>query len=141
MARSGNTLLALIAGAAVGAVAGLLYAPDSGENTRAKLSEDAKRAQEDFNRKYKETSSNLGTKAKKARKDFETRLGETLSSASHKADEILAALESKLEDLRRQNAKLQKDDHSTTTATGARTGSTNTMTGNQTGNNPNKTVV
>ncbi|HSI71170.1 MAG TPA: YtxH domain-containing protein, partial [Gillisia sp.] len=90
MANTGSTLLALITGAAIGAAAGLLYAPDSGDKTRKKLSDDARKAQDQFNKKYQETSSNLSTKAKKARMDFETRLEETLSSASYKADEILA---------------------------------------------------
>ena len=109
MANTGNTLLALITGAAIGAAVGLLYAPDSGDETRKKISKETKKAQEEFNKKYKETSSNLSSKAKKARKDFESHLEETLSSASYKADEILAAMESKLEDLRKQNAKLKKD--------------------------------
>ncbi|MGB8704277.1 MAG: YtxH domain-containing protein [Gillisia sp.] len=109
MANSGNTFLALVTGAAIGAAVGLLYAPESGEETRKKLNKESKKAQDRFNQKYSETTSNLSTKAKKAKMDFETRLEETLSSASHKADEILAAMESKLEDLRKQNAKLQKD--------------------------------
>lgn len=78
--------------------------------SREKLSKDAKKAQEKFNKKYEEATSNLTTKAKKAKLDFETRLDETLSSASFKADEILAAMETKLEDLRKQNAKLQQKD-------------------------------
>lgn len=110
MANTGSTLLALVTGAAIGAAVGMLYAPDSGDVTRDKLSKDAKKAQEKFNKKYEEASSNLTTKAKKAKIDFETRLDETLSSASYKADEILAAMESKLEDLRKQNAKLQQKD-------------------------------
>lgn len=109
MANTGSTFLALITGAAIGAAVGLLYAPESGEKTREKLNRDARKAQDDLNRKYKETSSNLTTKVKRAKGDFETRLEETLSSASHKADEILAAMESKLEDLRKQNARLQKE--------------------------------
>ena len=39
---TGNTLLAFLAGAAAGAVAALLLAPDSGENTRAKICSGAK---------------------------------------------------------------------------------------------------
>ncbi|APG60792.1 YtxH domain-containing protein [Christiangramia salexigens] len=109
MANTGNTLLALITGAAIGAGVGLLYAPDSGDKTRKKLKKDAQQAQDRFNKRYHETSSNLSEKAKQARMDFEERLEETLSSASHKADDILSAMESKLEELRKQNAKLQKD--------------------------------
>ena len=36
--KGGNTLLAFLFGAATGAVLGILYAPDKGENTRQKLS-------------------------------------------------------------------------------------------------------
>lgn len=128
MANTGSTLLALITGAAIGAAAGLLYAPDSGEKTRKKLGEDARKAQDQFNKKYQETSTNLSTKAKKARMDFETRLEETLSSASYKADEILAAMETKLEELRKQNAKLQREAKTDSGET------TREQTGGKTGN-------
>lgn len=133
MANSGSSLLALLTGAAIGAAIGLLYAPDSGENTREKLSKEAQDAKDQFNKKYQETSSNLSSRAKKARIDFEHRLEDTLSSASYKADEILSALESKLDDLRKQNAKLQKDDNTGVAGNSSnRTGSSNT---------PNKAVV
>lgn len=109
MAKSGSTFLALITGAAIGAGLGMLYAPERGEDTRRKLGENARKTQDDLNRRYKETSSNLTQKAKQAKSDFEVRLEETLSSASYKADEILSSLESKLEELRKQNSKYQKD--------------------------------
>ena len=109
MANSGSTFLALLTGAAIGAGLGMLYAPDRGEETRRKLSENARRTQDDLNKKYRETSSNLSQKAKKAKLDFEDRLEETLSSASYKADDILTSLESKLDELRKQNAKFQKE--------------------------------
>ena len=109
MSNSGTTFLALLTGAAIGAGLGLLYAPDSGDETRRRLSDNARRAQDNLNRRYRETSSNLGEKAKRAKLDFEVRLEETLSSASYKADEILASLETKLDELRKQNAKFQRE--------------------------------
>ena len=109
MANSGSTFLALLTGAAIGAGLGMLYAPDSGETTRRRLGENARKTQDDLNRRYKETSSNLSQKAKQAKEDFEERLEETLSSASYKADDILGSLETKLEELRKQNSKFKKD--------------------------------
>ncbi|MGL1886513.1 MAG: YtxH domain-containing protein [Reichenbachiella sp.] len=38
MSKNSNSLLAFLTGAATGAILGILYAPDKGENTRDKLS-------------------------------------------------------------------------------------------------------
>jgi gas vesicle protein len=38
MSKSSKTLVAFVAGVATGAVLGILYAPDTGENTRSQLS-------------------------------------------------------------------------------------------------------
>ncbi|WP_424492797.1 YtxH domain-containing protein [Salinimicrobium sp. GXAS 041] len=110
MANTGSTFLALLTGAAIGAGLGMLYAPDRGEETRRKIGENARRTQDNLNRQYRETSTNLTQKARQAKMDFETRLEDTLSSASFKADEIIDGLESKLEELRKQNAKFQRSD-------------------------------
>jgi gas vesicle protein len=41
MSDSENTFIAFLAGAACGAAAGILFAPDSGENTRKRIKEAA----------------------------------------------------------------------------------------------------
>lgn len=107
--NTGQTFLALLTGAAIGAGIGILYAPDKGTNTREKLSKEAKKAQKRLNKQVRETSQNLSERAQKARLSFEQKLNDTLSSASYKADDILLAMEDKLEALRKQNSKLQKD--------------------------------
>lgn len=106
--NTGQTLLALLTGAAIGAGIGILYAPDKGENTRKNISKSAKKAQKELGKKIQETSNSLSDQANVAKHKFEERLEETLSSASYKADDILKAMEEKLETLREQNAKLQK---------------------------------
>ncbi len=107
--NTGQTLIALLTGAAIGAGLGILYAPDKGSKTRDKLSKEAKKAQKKLNKQIQETSHTLSEKAQKAKYSFEQKLNDTLSSASYKADDILVAMEDKLEALRRQNAKLQID--------------------------------
>lgn len=107
--NSGQTLLALLTGAAIGAGIGILYAPDSGTKTRKKISKEATKAQKKLTKQLKETQEVLGNKATATKLNLEQKLESTLSSASYKADDVLSALESKLDTLRKQNAKLQKD--------------------------------
>jgi gas vesicle protein len=107
--NTGQTLLALLTGAAIGAGLGILYAPDKGSKTRNKISKETKKAQKKLQKQIKETQSTLSEKAQQARLSFNEKLEDTLSSASYKADDILLAMEDKLEALRRQNAKLQKE--------------------------------
>jgi len=107
--NTGQTLLALLTGAAIGAGIGILYAPDKGSKTRDNISKEAKKAQKKLNKQVKETTETLSSKAQKARLTFEQKLEDTLSSASYKADDILLAMEDKLETLRKQNAKLQRE--------------------------------
>ena len=59
MSKSSNVLLALLGGVAMGAVLGLLLAPEKGSETRRKVSDAAK----DFSDKVK-------SKAKKMADDF-----------------------------------------------------------------------
>ena len=109
MENTGNTLIALLTGAIVGAGVALLYAPDKGENTRRKLNDGAMKAKTRFDQQLRETTDRLSKKARKAKSSFDAKLEETLSSASYKADDIIVALEGKLEELRAKNAKLHKE--------------------------------
>jgi len=106
MSKSSNTLLALVLGGAIGAAAGILYAPEKGEKTRKDLSKKARKEQEKLTKQLKETRNSLANNAQKAKLTFEEKLNETISTASYKADDIIGSLESKLHDLRAQNAKL-----------------------------------
>lgn len=104
--NTGETILALLTGAIVGAGIGILYAPAKGSETRKMIGEEAHKAGDRLREGVEETASNLSKKAQKTRSNFEKKLAETLETTSHKADDILLALEDKLEDLRKQNAKL-----------------------------------
>ena len=107
MSKSGNTLLALVLGGAIGAAAGILYAPEKGVKTRNDLSKKAKKEQDKLVKQLKETRNSLASNAERAKLTFEEKLNETIQTASHKADDVIGTLETKLADLRLQNSKLQ----------------------------------
>lgn len=110
MANStGNTILALLTGTAVGVGLGLLYAPQSGKKTRKQLKDEAEHLQDNLTKKYKETSSHLSDFASEAKKNIEEKLEHTFSTVNNKADEMLSKLESELGDLKKKNADLQKE--------------------------------
>lgn len=90
--NTGNTLIALLAGAAIGAVAGILMAPDKGSKTREKIKDSFEKAKDNLKKKF----------------DVEETYEDLLSTMSHKTEDVISFLESKLADLKKQNAKFQK---------------------------------
>ena len=64
MSKTSNVILGFLSGAAIGLVAGILTAPDKGENTRAKIKDKVKDVADDF-------SDNLGDKINKLEEQIE----------------------------------------------------------------------
>lgn len=107
--NTGNTILALLTGTAVGVGLGMLYAPQSGEKTRKQLKDEANHLQSNLDKKYKKTSSELSEFAKEKKKSIEEKLEKTFSKVNTKADEMLNKLEGELSELKKKNAELQKE--------------------------------
>jgi len=108
MSKNSNTIAAIIAGAAVGAAIGILLAPDKGSNTRAKLKEGLDDATGNLKDSLGATSDVLREKFTSATQSLDGTFDNLLSNVSQKADEVISFLESKLADLKEQNAKYQK---------------------------------
>lgn len=90
--NTGNTVIALLAGAAIGAVAGILLAPDKGSKTREKIKDGFDKAKHNLKKKF----------------DLEETYEDIVSNMSHKTEDVISFLETKLADLKKQNAKFQK---------------------------------
>ena len=105
---SGNTFLALLTGAAIGAGIGILYAPDKGTKTRKRIKKKAMETSDDLTSRISLAKEELTKTAEAKKVDFDQKLEETISNMSYKADDIISALEKKLADLKVKNAQLQK---------------------------------
>lgn len=105
---TGNTLLAILTGVAIGAGIGILYAPDKGSKTRGKLKDGFDDAKNDLQNKLDSVSLQLSDKLTTAKFDLEETYEDLVSNMSHKTEEVISFLEEKLAELKQQNAKLQK---------------------------------
>ena len=89
----GNILLGVLAGAAVGAGLGILFAPDKGANTRKKIKDG-----------YDDVTENLKNRFKKGNIDLESKFEYFLSHTDSKREEVIDAMERKLGELKKEAA-------------------------------------
>jgi len=106
--KNGNSILAILAGAAIGVGLGILFAPDKGSKTREKLKEGFDDLNGEAKTKWDALEEETKEKFSKTKDELKETVEDLLSSSSYKAEEAITFLEEKLAELKKQNAKLQK---------------------------------
>ncbi|MDO4228933.1 MAG: YtxH domain-containing protein [Capnocytophaga sp.] len=108
MARTGNVLLALVTGVAVGVGAGILFAPDKGKNTRKKIKDSVDETTSKLRRRIDTLSQEVREKSSEFKGTLEDKVENIISKSSYKAEDIITVLEKKLAALKEAKDKLQK---------------------------------
>ena len=106
--KTSNSVIALLAGAAIGVGLGILFAPDKGSKTREKMKEGFDDLKDQANSKWNSLEEETKEKFSKTKDDLMETVEDLLSNSSYKAEEAITFLEQKLAELKKQNAKLQK---------------------------------
>ncbi|UYW00977.1 YtxH domain-containing protein [Flavobacterium agricola] len=100
-----NGLIAILAGVGVGALVGVLFAPEKGSITRKRIKDEVENEADELKKKFK----SLKRKALKEKKEkevvFEEKFNALIEKADHKKDDVIAALEKKLNELKELKSK------------------------------------
>ncbi|CAM1333847.1 YtxH domain-containing protein [Tenacibaculum aestuariivivum] len=116
--NNNGSILSVLAGVAVGAGLGILFAPDKGSNTRSKITEGAIAAKDTVETEASILKNTMAQKASEIKENvtdtlhskantLEEKLDVIISDASYKADDVISNLEKKLKILKDRNKKLQ----------------------------------
>ena len=105
--NNGNVWLALLAGAAIGAGIGILFAHDKGSKTREKIKDGYDDVKDNLLHKLQKAWKGIKDKFSHAKYDLEETYEDLVSNMNHKSEDVISFLETKLADLKEQNAKLQ----------------------------------
>lgn len=108
MSDSSNTILGILAGTAIGATLGILFAPDKGSSTRKKLVEETNSVANSVASEATHLRDQIANSLTSGKGKLEDHVDSLVTDASYKTEDIITTLESKLKDLKAKNKKLQQ---------------------------------
>jgi gas vesicle protein len=105
--KSGKVLLGVLAGAAVGAIAGILFAPDKGSRTRKQIVDKGEDYADGLKEKYDEMTAVLSKKYNNAIEEVDALVAKgknKYNQAMLEVDQAMSNGKNKLDDTKNQNS-------------------------------------
>lgn len=104
--KSGKVLLGVLAGAAVGAIAGILFAPDKGSRTRKQIMDKSEDYAEGLKEKFEDMTTNLTKKYSNAMQEVDSLVAKgknKYNQAMHEVDQLVTNGKNKIVDQKNEN--------------------------------------
>ena len=108
MSDNTNTLLGIIAGSAIGAALGILFAPEKGEITRRRLVDQAAATRDTLQEGAVDLRDKVADQISAKSETLEAKMNGIVSDVSYKTEDVITTLETKLAELKARNKKLQQ---------------------------------
>ena len=108
MDNNTNTVLGVLTGTAIGAVIGILMAPDKGVNTRRKISENVMETKDHLAESAMGTKNRVMDKLTSNKHSLESQLNQIVTDTRYRSEDVISRLEAKLKDLKASNKKVRK---------------------------------
>jgi gas vesicle protein len=99
-----NTIIALLAGAAIGAGLGILFSPNKGSKIRENIKYKFDEAKDKFN----SSTFDINETITNVKENIDESFDSIVSNLSYNAEDVISFLEKKLALLKEQNSKFQK---------------------------------
>lgn len=106
MMKSRKSMAMILAGAAIGAAVGVLAAPEEGKETRKKIGDGLKSGSDHLMNSMDHIKSMIMGFVSSKATDFESSFSELIDKSDHKKEDIIASLERKLEELKKNDKSI-----------------------------------
>ncbi len=100
-----NSLLALLAGVAIGAGLGILFAPESGRKTRQKIKEGVDEYSEELQQQLQDLKTRVSSVVGAKSEQFQNTVEEALTETEEDSELLISQLEARLEQLKQRIAQ------------------------------------